>query len=157
MPSPGIRSGALPPRKWWGNLGIRRLKPFVRKQNSKGMVGEALTHTRQRWAFLAGHLSHPTAQEGKKKNLCNLPTHLWDACSVLPPSRHQTPKTRAILPLGFMGSCSSETKGNFYTYGSGKEHTGLEFFRNHCMIFFFFNFVHLYYFITPFPKTSQSF
>lgn len=110
----------------------------MRKKNSKGMVGEALTHTRQRWAFLAGHLSHPTAQEGKKKNLCNLPTHLWDACSVLPPSRHQTPKTRAILPLGFMGSCSSETKGNFYTYGSGKEHTGLEFFRNHCMIFFFF-------------------
>lgn len=59
--------GAVPPTKPWGNLSIRELKPFVRKQNSKGMVGAVVTHFGQPSAFTGGHLPHSPGREVRKR------------------------------------------------------------------------------------------
>lgn len=58
VPSPGISCGALSPTKQWQNFGISELKPFVRKQNPKGMAGADLPCIRPQEAFSGGHLSH---------------------------------------------------------------------------------------------------
>lgn len=112
-PSPGISRGTLPPTKLWSNLGFWRLKTFVRKQNSKGMVGAAPTLTLGNDG-LSQQGIFPPAQEGRwEKGLMQPPSTSMERLLCSATLQAPNTKDQRVTAFGICGVLQLWNKSSF--------------------------------------------